>query len=312
MLVDSTTTGDLPAPEVLRLAASLDQASHHVTANAIVRAARQQGMALATPSAVIDTPGRGVEGTVEGRPVIVGSRSFVAEKLGRPELRANARPAPLGTAVSAVAVDGRPVGELVLADSIRSEAKAMLDELHGLGIERVILASGDAPAVARAVGSQLGVDAAHGGLSPEDKVRLVIAEKRYGPVLMAGDGVNDAPALAAADIGIAMGVRGAAASTEVADAVLLVDRIDPIAGGIRVARRARRIALQSVVIGMGLSFLAMGVAMLGYLPPVQGALVQEAIDVIVILNALRVGMPQLVRRPAQSPPTPVPATAAGT
>ncbi len=133
----------------------------------------------------------------------------------------------------------------------------------------------------------LGLDGIRAGLTPDQKVLLVLTEHRNGPVMMVGDGVNDAPALAAADVGVAMGARGAAASAEAADAVLLVDRVDRIAPGIEIARRSRRIALQSVVAGIGLSVLGMIAAAFGYLTPVQGALLQEAIDVAVILNALR-------------------------
>lgn len=290
--------------EILRLAASLDQASQHVTAAAIIQAARQDGLALSAPSGVIEAPGRGVSGLVDGHQVIIGSRSLVAELVNQPDL-AGHTPAEAGTAVSAIAVDGRFAGDLILADRIRPDARATFAALHRLGVSRVVLASGDAEPVARAIGAELGVDQAYGALSPGDKVDLVLAERAHGPVLMVGDGVNDAPALAAADIGIAMGVRGAAASTEVANAVLLVDRIDPVAGGVAVAQRALLIALQSVIVGMGLSFVAMGFAMFGFLPPVPGALVQEVIDVIVILNALRVGLPQRQPKPAPTPAAPL-------
>ena len=150
------------------------------------------------------------------------------------------------------------VGALSLTDRVRPEAAAMLHSLRRLGIRRIVLASGDTAAVAQSVAGDLGVDDVRGDLAPEEKVALVLAERHHGPVLMVGDGVNDAPALAAADVGIALGVRGAAASSEVADAVLLVDRIDPLAAGIAGAQRARQVALQSVVAGIGLSFLAMG------------------------------------------------------
>ena len=146
------------------------------------------------------------------------------------------------------------------------------------------MVTGDRAASAEAVGKALGLDAVHADLSPEGKIAAVRAER---PCLMIGDGINDAPALAAADVGVAMGARGAAAAAEAAEVVLLVDRIDRIAAAIETARRARRIAVQSMAIGMGLSLVAMMVAAAGYLPPVWGAVLQEGIDVAVILNALR-------------------------
>ena len=133
----------------------------------------------------------------------------------------------------------------------------------------------------------LGFDAVRADLAPEEKVAVVLDERRHGPVMMIGDGVNDAPALAAADVGVAMGARGAAASAEAADVVLLVDRLDRILPGLAIARRSRGIALESVVVGLGLSILGMLAAAVGWITPVQGALLQEAIDVAVILNALR-------------------------
>ncbi|MCB1465744.1 MAG: HAD-IC family P-type ATPase, partial [Rhizobiaceae bacterium] len=134
---------------------------------------------------------------------------------------------------------------------------------------------------------QLELDGAHGDLDPSDKVEIVSRERADSPVMMVGDGVNDAPALAAADVGVAMGARGSAASSETADVVVLVDRLDRLATAVGVAHRSRRIATQSVVAGIGLSVAAMGFAAFGYLEPVEGALLQEVIDVAVILNALR-------------------------
>lgn len=286
-LVAIRATGPLPADEVLRLAASLDQASTHVIAEAVVDAARERGLCLALPSEVVESAGTGIEGVVEGRRVVVGGRRFVLRRAGDACDAVTSSVADPGVALVWVAVDGQLSGALVLADRVRPEATAMLSALRRLGVQRVVLASGDAAAVAQLVAGELGLDNVHGDLTPEGKVALVLEERRFGPVLMVGDGVNDAPALAAADVGVALGVRGAAASSEVADAVLLVDRIDPLVVGIAIAQRARQVALQSVVAGIGLSFLAMGFAAFGYLSPVQGAIVQEAIDVAVILNALR-------------------------
>jgi P-type E1-E2 ATPase len=156
-----------------------------------------------------------------------------------------------------------------------------------LGIARILLATGDRRAVAEAVTAGLGLDGVHADLTPDQKVLLVLTERKHGPVMMVGDGVNDAPALAVADIGVAMGARGAAASAQAADVVLLVDHLDRLLQGIEVAQRSRRIALESVAAGISLSILGMVAAALGYLTPVQGAILQEVIDVAVIVNALR-------------------------
>ena len=163
----------------------------------------------------------------------------------------------------------------------------MLKGLRGEGISRILLATGDRVEVAEHLTEGLGLDGLRAGLSPDQKVLLVLSERKNGPVMMVGDGVNDAPALAAADVGVAMGARGAAASAEAADVVLLVDRLDRLRPGIEIARKSRRIAIESVVIGIGLSIVGMVAAAFGYLTPVQGAFLQEAIDVTVILNALR-------------------------
>ena len=270
---------------LLRLAASLDQVSRHPIAQAIVAAAKSRGLTLATPSEVHESPGEGVAGMVEGHSLRVGGFSYVQAALDAPDLR----PAPpgAGAVVVAVALDGRPAGHLVMADPLRDGASVALQGLRREGIARLVLATGDRPEVAARVTDGLGFDAIHGDLTPDAKVALVHSEREGGPVMMVGDGVNDAPALAAADIGVAMGARGAAASAEAADVVLLVDRIDPLVAGIAIARDARRIALQSVVAGIGLSVVGMIAAALGYLEPVEGAVLQEVIDVAVILNALR-------------------------
>jgi P-type E1-E2 ATPase len=156
-----------------------------------------------------------------------------------------------------------------------------------LGVQRVVLATGDRSEVADAITAGLGIDAVRSGLTPDQKVLVVLSERKNGPVMMVGDGVNDAPALAAADVGVAMGARGTAASAEAADVVILVDHLDRIVPAMEIARRSRFIALEGVFAGMGLSLIGMIAAALGHLTPVEGALIQEAIDVAVIMNALR-------------------------
>jgi P-type E1-E2 ATPase len=177
-----------------------------------------------------------------------------------------------------------------MADELRSDTAQIVERLRAEGVRHVAMVSGDRRSVAERAARQLGLDRVYAELSPEEKldiVRRLRADPGLRPVVMVGDGVNDAPALALADVGIAMGAAGATVSSETADAVITLDRVDRVADALHAGRRALQIARQSVLAGMGLSLAAMAVAAFGYLPPVAGALFQEAIDLAVILNALR-------------------------
>jgi heavy metal translocating P-type ATPase len=294
-LSDVEAFGADAAAEVLRLAASLDQVSQHVLAAAVVKAAEERGLALSLPAGVTERPGWGVRGEVEGRRVAVGKLAWVdpgdpgdrGDRLPEGVRRVRRRTAAEGSSSIFVALDGEVAGALILRDPIRPDSPRALRALRREGIERVVLVTGDHSEVAGAVGAEVGVDLVLAERSPEEKVAAVLAERARGPVLMVGDGINDAPALAAADVGVAMGARGATASAEAADVVLTVDRLDRLGEAMGIARRSRAIALQSVIAGMGLSLAAMLAAAAGHLPPVAGALLQEAIDVAVIANALR-------------------------
>jgi len=279
------THGQMSQDDILYFAAALDQASKHPIAQAIVAAAQARGTPLPVPQNILETPGEGVSGIIDGRKVVVGGAAFVAAQVGGSNPQSTLITA--GSVIVSLGVDGKLVGHIVMADALRSGTADLLAGLRRLGIDRIILATGDRRAVAEAVTEGLGLDAIRADLTPDQKVLLVLTEHKRGPVMMVGDGVNDAPALAAADIGVAMGARGAAASAEAADVVLLVDDLNRLLPGIEIAQRSRRIALESVVVGIGLSILGMIAAAFGYLTPVQGALAQELIDIAVILNALR-------------------------
>jgi heavy metal translocating P-type ATPase len=286
-IVSTDIASTMPAREILQLGASLEQASRHVIAQAIVAEAQARGIQLSLPSATVETPGEGVEGEVEGKRVIVGGVKFVAAKIGVPAASLRKELLAPGSIAVAVAVDGKAVGVLILSDKLREGTEQLLREIKGLGVERITLATGDRREVALDIAAGLSLDEVRWEQTPDQKVLLVVAERKHGPVMMIGDGINDAPALAAADLGVAMGSKGAAASAEAADVVLLIDRLDRILPAMKIARRSRRIALESVYVGLGLSLGGMIAAAFGYLTPVQGALFQELIDVAVILNALR-------------------------
>ena len=235
-----------------------------------------------------EQPGQGIAGTVQGRPVRVGRAGWAGVTGVSPWVRTVRRRARLDGALTVfVSADGEPAGAILLQDRIRPDARATIRAIRRGGITRIVLATGDRAEAAEAVGALTGVDEVLAGLTPEDKLDVVRREQRRAPVVMTGDGINDAPALALADGGIAMGARGSTASSEAADAVLTVDQLGRLGEVAAPVRRTRRIALQSVLAGMGLSLAAMGAAAAGLLPAVSGALLQEAIDVAVILNALR-------------------------
>jgi heavy metal translocating P-type ATPase len=288
--IETFPAGDgFGADGVLRLAASLDQVSPHVLAAALVRAARARGLELSFPSDVRERHGSGIEGTVDGHRVALGKASYVSEGAPMPPRAREVRRRSMldGSSCVFVAIDGTVAGALIIDDPIRPDAPRVIRSLRRAGIERVIMVTGDHPDVAESVGAALGVDRIMSERDPSEKVEALEAEREAGVVVMVGDGLNDAPALAAADVGVAMGARGATASSEAADAVLVADRLDGLVDAIAIARRSRAIAIQSVVMGMGLAFAFMIGGAFGLFRPAVGALIQELIDVAAILNALR-------------------------
>ena len=291
-LTDVVAASGADADEALRLAASLDQASAHVLAGPIVTAATARGLVLAMPDDVVETHGQGVAGTVDGRAVRVGRLDWIAGPHPDQWARQVRRRADIdGSLAVLVEADGAIAAALLLHDPIRPDAPRMVRALRGAGIERVVLATGDRADVADMVGRVVGVDSVLADCDPADKLRALTAEARVAPTVMVGDGINDAPALAAASVGVALAARGATASSEAADVVLTVDRVDALADAILVARRSRRIARQAVGVGMGLSLVAMGAAAAGLLAPAVGAALQEVIDVLAIGVALRAVLP---------------------
>ena len=277
------------ADEILRIAGSLEQASHHVVAAAIINAATVRGVKLAIPSNTHETMGSGLEGVIDGRTVRVGSHQMVCGS-HKPEgwaLRALRRAAWRSALSVFVAVEGQLIGVILLADELRRETARAVQSLRTAGVSRIIMVTGDRVDAAETIGAALDLDAVLAEREPADKVDAVTTEQRQSPTAMVGDGINDAPALAAASVGIAMGARGASASSEAADVIILVDRLDRVAEAFSIAFRTRDIALQSILAGMTLSGVAMGFAAVGLLPPIAGALTQEVIDVAVIVNALR-------------------------
>lgn len=291
------------ADRVLQFGAALEQASHHVLAGAIVQAALDRGLPLPMPRDLRETVGSGIHGRIDGKQVSAGSRDLIYAHR-EPEdwaLRVIRRASWRSALVVFVAVEGRTIGALLLADELRAETPRAIRMLRAARVARIVMVTGDNAAAAQTIGAALDLDAVLADRAPADKVDAVRTEQRLHPATMVGDGINDAPALAAANVGVAMGARGASASSAAADVVIVADRLDRVAEALVIAQRARRIAIESIVAGIGLSGVAMLAAMFGFIAPVPAALIQEMIDVAVILNALRALRSAPVRRGGMLP-----------
>ena len=277
------------AAEMLRMLASIEQSSGHVLARAVVDRARRDGLALSAPERVQETRGSGLTGKVDGHGVRAGSLSYVLQGGSLPVWAAPGEGRYRGEPVLRI---GLSIAQSLAAvftfgDPIRQETPWVLDQLRELGLTRIIMLTGDDEPAARRVAKTLRFDEVITEADPAAKVAKVERESAQKPTLMVGDGINDAPSLAAATVGVALGSRGATASSEASDVVILSDRLRPLVSAISIARRTRAIAGQSVFVGLGLSSAAMLAAASGMLDPVGGALLQEAIDIGVIINALR-------------------------
>jgi len=272
-------------------AASIEQLSSHPVAAALVQKAQQNFIKLTMPSNFHEIPGVGVEGDINGDHIFVGSKSFseISEFKGmcniadlRKEIKSQEK------MLAYVEINNVPAGAIIFSDKIRPGVKSMMERLPKLGIKETIVLTGDSIDNAKKVAQQAGVTRFEFNLNPEQKVTSVKKIRQlYKNVIMVGDDINDAPALASANVGIAMGAQGSAISAEAADMVLLVDDVTRVRYAIEIGRKTVQIAKQSIFVGLGASFICMVIASFGLIPPTLGALLQEVFDVCVILNSLR-------------------------
>jgi len=281
-VVEVCPEGELSERHLLTLVAAAEQYSSHVLAASLVDKARHQGWELPEVQDAREVATHGVQATIGEQRVTVGKPAFVAQHA--PDL--TRRDLASGEAAVYVAIDGHYAGVIVLRDGIRAEAGRTLSKLRELGIQKTLMVTGDVAQTAYKVAEELKLTEVHAECLPEDKVRLVHALTPR-PVIMVGDGVNDAPVLGAADVGIALGAKGATAASESADVVLLVDDLYRVVSAVAVSKRTVHIALQSIWLGIVISVGLMLVAMTGVMPAVVGAGLQELVDLVTILNALR-------------------------
>lgn len=270
---------------LLQIAASADRRSAHPLAKAVVERARLQGLSLWEPSQFEMIRGRGVKATIEGKRVLVGNEALLLENQVS-VVRSGGE--FVGTTIY-VAANGVFLGRIEIVDQIRPGAKAALSRLKALGVKRSVMLTGDSTRTALRVGAELGIDDIRGDLLPEDKVKAVADLKKNGEVVvMVGDGVNDAPALAAADVGIAMGARGTQAAIEAADVALMTDDLSKISLARSLARRAYRTIQENLFVGVGVvHVLGITAALLGWIGPIQAALLHLGPDILVFVNSVK-------------------------
>jgi heavy metal translocating P-type ATPase len=287
-LTDESLTPGTDAMELLRLAASLEQYSKHPLAGAILRAAQQAGCVLEEAAAMTERPGEGLRGTIAGHDVWITGRWTVAQV----NPGAAARLPPAGSGLECVVVvDGQIAGLYRFHDAPRQESRPFVAHLaRKHGFRRVLLVSGDRESEVAYLAGEVGIAEVHARKSPEEKVAIVVEETRRARTLFVGDGINDAPALVAATVGVAFG-RQSDVTAEAAGAVILEASLARVDEFFHISRRMRHLALQSAVGGMLLSLVGMAFAAAGLLPPVAGAITQEAIDLWAVLNSLRILLP---------------------
>jgi heavy metal translocating P-type ATPase len=279
--------GKFTKADVLGLAASLEQNSNHVVARAIVEDAGLQKIKLNKAKQITEIAGRGLRANLRGQQVLVGRASLLQES--GVKLPAAAGSAKVNQTAVYVALDDQLVGLITFQDEIRPEAGATLDRLRQLGLSDIVMVTGDNQATAQSIARRLGIDHVYAEMLPADKLH-VLYESKQRPMAFVGDGVNDAPVLTAADVGIALGARGSTAASESADMVILPDDLGHVAAAVEIAKRTFAIARQSILAGIGLSLALMAVFATGHFPPLDGAILQEVVDVVVIFNALRAHM----------------------
>ena len=264
--------------EILSLAASVDQYSAHVVAKALVAAAQSKSLDIYKIDDVKEITGHKIQGKYAGDVITVGQLVQTAPNWLTMDY-------PL---IVAVSKGDQLIGAIGLQDPLRSESKQLISDLKAAGVKYVALVTGDREAAAHLVANEVGIENVYAGVSAEGKLEITrgLMQTSVGSVVVVGDGINDAPALAAANVGVAMGARGATAASEAADVVIVEDSIDRLTLAIQIAKRSRKKALQAAGIGMGLSFVMMIFGGLGLISPGEGAIAQELIDVIAILWAL--------------------------
>lgn len=278
------TFGAHSEDSVLGLAASLEQNSNHVLAAAIVGSAKRKGLKPAKAKRVREIAGRGLMATVKGKAIMVGRFSLLAEH--NVKIPAKFTESMIKQTAVYVAAGGELAGVITLEDEIRPETADTIEELRHMGIREFMMVTGDNRSAAANIADQLGIDHVHAEALPADKLRILDGAK-YRPLAFVGDGVNDAPILTASDLGIALGARGVAAASESADIVIMPDDLGRVALATSIAKRTFLIARQSILAGIGLSLALMAVFATGKFPPLAGAIIQEGVDVVVIVNALR-------------------------
>jgi P-type E1-E2 ATPase len=288
VLTEVVTADGFDAGEVLSLAASVEHYSKHPLSQAVLQSARQKSLSLREAASISEEPGKGLRGTIAGREVSITSRKQLLEE--QPQVESQL-PEHIGGLECVVLVDGRYAATCRFRDEPRGEGAPFIRHLgpkHQFG--RLMLVSGDRESEVQYLAKRVGIDEIYASQSPEQKLDIVLNETARQQTVFLGDGINDAPALNAATVGLAFGAASDVTS-EAADAVILDSSLERVDELLHISTRMRIIALQSAVGGMLLSIAAMFIAAAGFLPPVAGAIAQEVIDVVVVFNALRMSLP---------------------